>query len=113
MLLMRYDFPGQVRELENMMQRVVILADGETMPPEQLAAHVSWVKNASRPHDHQPTFQAAKKQVVEQFERDYLVDCLQATQGNISHAARTSGLHVTNLSTKMKKYAIHPHAFKL
>ena len=113
MLLTMYDFPGQVRELENMMQRVVIFADGETIPPEHLAAHVFRGKNASWPHDYQPTFQVAKKQVVEQFERDYLVDCLQATQGNISHAARTSGLHVTNLYTKMKKYAIHPHTFKV
>ncbi len=112
-LLLAYDFPGQVRELENLMQRAVILAEDETITPEHLVTHLSWGRSVSRPNARHSTFKTAKKQVVEQFERDYIVDCLRAAHGNITHAARSSGLHVTNLRTKIKKYGIHPHAFKL
>ncbi len=113
MLLMIYDFPGQVRELENLMQWAVIFAEDDTITPEQLSAHLSWGKNASRFTDPQLTFQATKKQVVEQFERDYIVDCLRTAHGNITHAAKLSGLYTANLRAKIKKYDIHPHAFKL
>ena len=112
MLLVTYDFPGHVRELENMMQRAVILAEGETITPDQLSAYMSWGANPSRSHDQQLSFKAAKQQAVEHFERDYIVDRLRATHGNISRAAQAAGLHVTNLHAKIKKYHINPHAFK-
>ena len=82
--------------------------------PEHLTARMLWGRNASRPNSPSSlTFKAAKQQVIEQFERDYLVDSLQAAQGNITHAAESAGLHVTNFHAKMKKYDIHPHSFKL
>jgi transcriptional regulator with GAF, ATPase, and Fis domain len=113
MLLMMYDFPGQIRELENMMQRAVIFDENKTITPKQLAVHLSWGQDAPSSNVQQPKFKVAKQQIVEQFERSYIVECLQATHGNITHAARSSGLHVANLHTKMKKYHINPHTFKL
>ena len=112
-LLMMYDFPGHVRELENTIQRAVILAEGKSITPEHFDSHISRRKSTSRVSDTPLTFKAAKQRVVEQFERDYLVDCLQAAHGNVTHAAQAADLHLTNMYAKFKKYGINPHTFKV
>ncbi|NIR49844.1 hypothetical protein GWO43_15100, partial [candidate division KSB1 bacterium] len=53
-----------------------------------------------------------KRHVVERFEREYIIDCLKATKGNISRAARTAGMHFTNFYKKMRKYEINPFLYK-
>lgn len=111
-LLLAYDFPGHVRELENMMQRAVILAEDDVVTPCHLPADVFRRNNVSKSESQYSTFKAAKEQAVEKFERDYIVDCLNASRGNISLAAKSAGIHVTNLHAKMKKYSISPHSFK-
>jgi transcriptional regulator with GAF, ATPase, and Fis domain len=61
MVLVLYDFPGHVRELENMMQRAVILVEGDTITPEHLAAYMSCGKIALKTKKENLTFKAAKK----------------------------------------------------
>jgi transcriptional regulator with PAS, ATPase and Fis domain len=112
-LLLAYDFPGNVRELENMMQRAVILADDSVIAPCHLPADVFRRNTVIESKTHYSTFQAAKERAVERFEREYIVDCLRTTQGNISRAAKSAGIHVTNLHAKMKKYRITAYSFKV
>jgi transcriptional regulator with GAF, ATPase, and Fis domain len=111
--LTSYDFPGNVRELSNLMQRAALLSHGPTIAVEDLPASVRERKAVPRSGDWQGlNFPEAKRRAVEQFERTYLVDRLRASRGNISRAARASGIDVKNFHVKMTRLGIDPRRFK-
>ncbi|HMR81076.1 MAG TPA: helix-turn-helix domain-containing protein, partial [Polyangiaceae bacterium] len=97
--LLRYHFPGNVRELRNIVARAVALAaPGANF--EQLPILLSgttakrdteWVARADRP------FQEAKAELVARFEHDYLKDLLLRAGDNVSQAARISGIERKHL----------------
>jgi DNA-binding NtrC family response regulator len=112
-LLLAYDFPGNVRELKNIIQRAVVLAEGEWIEPRHLPASMCRAGDAKNLQlKPVSTFKTVKRRVVEKAEREYIVDSLQATMGNISRAAQNAGINVKNFHAKMTKYGIDPHAFK-
>ncbi len=110
--LMAYDFPGNIRELENIIQRGLVLAEENSIELHHLPSCVYPGKNALAAKANYSTFKAAKKRAIEKFEREFIVDCLKDTRGNISRAAKSAGINVKNFHTKMAQYDIDPHAFK-
>ena len=109
-LLLAHDYSGNVRELENIVHGAILLAKEHVIQPCHLPVHV---------HRHQVCnngkwlpFQMAKKRNIEQFETDYLCNCLRASHGNITQAAQMAGLHVSNFHHKMKQHHINAAAFK-
>jgi len=110
--LLVYDFPGNVRELENIIQHAVILADGKSIEPNHLPLGVNIEKTNTKLKPPLSTFKVAKQRLIEKFEQEYIVDCLKATKGNISRAAETAGIHFTSFYSKMVKYGIAPYTFK-
>lgn len=111
-LLLAYSFPGNIRELENILQRAVVLAEAELIEPHHLPPNVSEVLKTTAMKKSIATFKEAKQRAVATFERDYIIDCLKTSKGNISQAARTAGVDLKNFYAKMKKYGIDPVAFK-
>ncbi len=111
-LLQTYPFPGNVRELENTIERTVVLAEGQIIEAKHLPMCVCREKIALTLAGKPLTFMSAKQYAVEKFEREYICDCLNTTKGNISRAARTAGIDVKNFYAKMRKYEIDPHSFK-
>jgi DNA-binding NtrC family response regulator len=59
------------------------------------------------------TRQGAKEQLLENFEREYIGQVLKRCDGNISRAARESGLHRKSIERLVKKYALDARAIKL
>jgi len=101
--LMQYHWPGNVRELEHVIQaaaafseQTVILEGEIVLPRPRMAA-------ASRP------FKAAKAQVLEQFEREYVTDMLRANGGNITKAAHMAKKNRRTFWGLMQKHHILPH----
>ena len=111
-LLLDYSFPGNVRELENIVQRAVVLAEADVIEPHHLPPNLSEVSKTTTMKKPLASFKAAKQQAVEAFESDYIIDCLKASHGNISHAAQAAGIDLKNFYDKMRKYGIDPGAFK-
>ena len=104
-ILKRYDYPGNVRELENIIRRAVILCREERITPCYLHPEVLASKNSLSAS--QPTnFHAAKAKVVEEFERGYLTALLNTCGGIVIRAAHCSGLSERNFHEKLKKYGI-------
>ncbi|HYG64394.1 MAG TPA: sigma 54-interacting transcriptional regulator, partial [Thermoanaerobaculia bacterium] len=110
--LLAHDYPGNVRELQNALQRAVLLANGPLIEPQDLPA--PFRAAAVRGSDGEPLggFRAAKQRVIEEFERDYLTRCLREAGGNISQAARAAEIDFKNFHIKMTQYGIDPAAFK-
>jgi len=110
--LLAYDFPGNVRELENIIQRAVVLTEGNTIEMQHLPVDVGSAMTSKEIRDKPSTFKVAKQRMIEKFEREYIMDCLKAAEGNISRAAQIAGIHFKNFYAKMGKYRIDPHVFK-
>jgi two-component system NtrC family response regulator len=102
--LLRYDFPGNVRELENIIQRAVILARGETMTLKELPTVVKGpgseplASSGTQPHD--------LPGAVDRLEKDLVFESLRLNAGNQSKAARDLGISERNLRYRLKKWGV-------
>lgn len=110
-LLMHYAYPGNVRELENIIQHAVVLAQGEMIVLENLPIYLSSLQEGRRSFEG-ASFRAAKQQLIETFEQEYINDCLQMTEGNMSAAAKIAGIDIKNFYDKMARYRIKADTFK-
>jgi Nif-specific regulatory protein len=109
--LLTYAFPGNVRELENMVQRAVLLARENIIEPRHLKSSATEVGGANISVTSSQHFNSAKQTVVESFERTFLEARLQETKGNISEAARRAGMYKANFIQKMQRYGIKREKF--
>ena len=115
-MLSQFQWPGNVRQLENIIERAVSLdTDGLITPddlPEHIAQDISVItKSSSRSSDDDPS-QSTLKQVIETVEKDYLVSLLKSLKGNVSEAARRSGLAHATFYEKLKKHRINPAEYR-
>jgi two-component system, NtrC family, response regulator GlrR len=98
--LSRGAWPGNVRELRNYLERAAVLDDlagGETSPAGSVAAIVD---DAGQP------YQQARDRVLAEFERRYVEQLLRAHHGNVSAAARASGIDRTYLHRLMRRHGL-------
>lgn len=100
-----YEWPGNVRELRNALMHVQALGQ----LPESLASDLSEGGPAPLlPGDTSDgAFRDAKRQAVDAFERDYLASRLNQAGGNVSEAARLSGLDRSRFRRLLKKHGLH------
>jgi two-component system, NtrC family, response regulator len=99
-LLAEYDWPGNVRELQNVLSRASVLAP----PGDPLSAKHLGVVAAPPPNAGFEDFHLGKGLLIETWERDFLRRLLALSSGNLSHAARASGLGRAHLYRLLKKY---------
>jgi transcriptional regulator with PAS, ATPase and Fis domain len=104
-ILSRYDFPGNVRELENIVQRAVILCRGQRITAADLPRELS-ISGVHEETIGTTNFHDIKNRVVEDFERTFLTSILSVCGGIVSRAAERSGLSERNFHAKMRKYGI-------
>jgi DNA-binding NtrC family response regulator len=100
-LLLKYDYPGNVRELENLVHRAVVLARGPDITTAELPAHVSGLP---------PESKAAPGSLVERlaaFERALLVEALDEAGGVQTRAAQALGISERHLRYRLRKHGLH------
>jgi DNA-binding NtrC family response regulator len=101
--ILKYNFPGNVRELENIIERAVVLSRGNTIKLKDLPMNVTGFK--SEEHFEINDSQTLTDQ-VEALEKKLIYDALQNSNGNQTQAGKILGLTERNLRYKMKKYGI-------
>jgi len=106
-ILVEYNWPGNVRELENIVQRALILTDGDIITRDVLPDDL-----VGAPGTHLDDLTAFKfSEAKRRFEASYLEIQLKRTGGNISQAARASGMDRNNFRDKMRSHGIDPKEF--
>jgi DNA-binding NtrC family response regulator len=99
--LIRHDFPGNVRELENLIERAVTLGNGQELQASDLPGHLHSEAGGS------PDYQANDKLLtLEERERLYIMRVLEQTGGNKTRAAEILGIDRVSLWRKIKRYSL-------
>jgi DNA-binding NtrC family response regulator len=109
--LTRYSYPGNVRELENIIERAVIMEKGDMLSRIDLKRAGTFDTSLLPGTDIQP-FRKTKTMVVEQFEKEYFSQLLRMYSGNMSKVALHAGINIKNLHEKMARYGLKKEAFK-
>lgn len=110
-MLFTYNYPGNVRELRNCIERAVILVEDSLIEPNHLTENIR--KQCQSVGDMPiSSFKIAKQKVVETFEKQYIQNCLKSSKGNITQAAQIAQINIKNFHQKMKKYHIEAFHFK-
>jgi DNA-binding NtrC family response regulator len=102
-VLMKYNYPGNVRELENIIERSVVLTRGKVITLNDLPMNIKGFKD-------EKTLAALGKgtltEQVEAIEKQLIFDALRESEGNQTKAGKLLGLTERNLRYKLKKYNI-------
>ena len=100
-LLVQFDWPGNVRQLQNTMQRLAVLSAGETLTIELLELDPALRKTLERDGAAEPAAGA-----LVQSERERIIEALEAAKGQRARAARLLGISRATLYRKLKEYEI-------
>jgi len=104
--LYHYDWPGNIRELENVIERVVALAQSETISLRELPLDIS-ILGENVIEDIQKAG-LGLREARQHFERQYILNILERVQWSQIEAARILGLHRNTLSWKLQRLKIDP-----
>lgn len=102
--LMKYDFPGNVRELENIIERAVVLCRGDYIASEDLPVQLKTIpeKSVLDPYN----LEADYEEKMHTFEKEMVLKALELNAGNQSAAARTLGITERHLRSRLEKLGL-------
>ncbi len=111
---MTYDWPGNIRELENLLERAYIIENSSVLTADSFPGDIFILSPEHRdlPIDTSATLSEARRQYIDQFERNYLQDQLTLYAGSINYTAKATGITTRQLHKLMKKYGLHKEEFK-
>jgi DNA-binding NtrC family response regulator len=102
-VLMKYNYPGNVRELENIIERAVVLTRGKVITLNDLPLNIKGFKEEKT---LATLTEGNLTEQVEALEKQLIFDALQKSDGNQTKAGKLLGLTERNLRYKLKKYNI-------
>jgi DNA-binding NtrC family response regulator len=110
--LRHYPWPGNTRELTNLVQRLLILGRTDVIDTDEIDAALEIPKTALAGAVNTPAVQTAAqfdlpiKEARERYERAYLEHHLRATDGSVSKVAKAAGMERTHLYRKLRQLGI-------
>jgi DNA-binding NtrC family response regulator len=113
--LMNYSWPGNIRELENLVERAYILEASSVLTPESFPGELfeAETTSVSIPSSEHMTLAQARQRGIEEIERNYLKDVLARNKGKINESATDAGISSRQLNKLMNRYGIRKEEFKV
>jgi DNA-binding NtrC family response regulator len=112
-VLKAYPWPGNIRELENMMERVILFADGPRIEIADLPEGVrsgttplSLPSSEATPRPGETPLKDFLKAKQAEIEKSFIVQALAKTDGNVTRAAKLLQISRKSLQTKMKEFGL-------
>ena len=112
--MMSYDWPGNVRQLENLIERAIIMAKGNAITNIDLSDNKKMKKAGSSYSvlaEFLP-FKKSKERLIKDYERDYFVNLLRKNKGNITQTSKISQVDIKTIRRKMEEYGLRKEDFK-
>jgi len=109
-----YSWPGNIRELENIIERAYILETSALLTPESFPSELfeSEIPSTSLPINSSLTLAEVRRRGIEDIERTYLKELLAQKKGSIKDSAEAAGITTRQLHKLMAKYGIRKEEFK-
>ncbi len=104
-----YDWPGNIRELEGIIQRGIIMTSSPILQPRDIELPSSCNGNESGDE----SFRQAKTRAIEQFERNYLIEILSSHNGNVTRAAKSAGKERRSFQRLLRKHGLDRRTFQV
>src|SRR5215470_5142719 len=96
--LLAHAWPGNIRELENVIQRAVILADGREIAAEHVLPDTSFAAG--------PRAESAPGRTVMEHEKELILSTLKRLNGNRTHTAKALGVSVRTIRNRLREYRV-------
>jgi len=126
--LCAYAWPGNVRELINVIERAMLLCNGATITLEDMPTAISNIDEPAQPHPMSLAFSRdggnlpevwlqkplhqARREMLEWFERSYLMGLLQLNSGRVGKTAKKAGIQPRSLFDKMRRLGLRKEDFR-
>ena len=105
--LMQYHWPGNIRELENCIERAVLICEDQVVHSYHLPPTLQTAEDTGTQQSQ--SFEDA----VDRFEKELLIDALKSSRGNMRRAAKTLKTTERIFQYKVKKYDINLKQYKM
>jgi DNA-binding NtrC family response regulator len=110
----QYDWPGNIRELENLIERAYILETSPILQPESFPSELFEAQGLTPgvAVDAKWTLSEVRKEGLKHIEKNYIKEQLIQHKGKIKDSAKAAGITTRQLHKLMKKYSIRKEDFK-
>ncbi len=110
-ILMGYHWPGNIRELENLIERAVVFTKTKIVDSSSLPSFLLAPRSAPSPEPPAGVKSMALKEQLQSFQRQVIVDTLRKTRGVQKQAAKMLGLKPTTLNEMIKRLKVDTESF--
>ncbi len=107
--LLNYNWPGNIRELKNVAERVSILCENNKITPDLLPLNIIGVNQSKK---YTEDYNENKEAVIHEFELSFLTKHLKIHKGNVAATAKAINFHPVSLRQKIAKLGIDPREYK-
>ena len=112
--IITYPWPGNIRELENVLERAYIIENSSVLTPESFPMEFFAVETSSATPavDYSASLAQVRRKALEEVEKRYLQELLASKNGKIRESAETAGITARQLHKLLTKYGIKKEDFK-
>ncbi len=111
-VMLDYSWPGNIRELENKIQHLIVMTEGNEITYNDLPDFSQQSLSPIQRITEIESFKKAKQKNIDEFERSYLTLLMQEYKGDVVNAARKAGKSRTALWNLLSKHRLHPRTFQ-